>query len=124
MECRDVVRDVLLFGHGRRFVLHIATVMPDHAHAILEPHEFAPRQWVDLAEITKAIKGASARRINQVLDTVGKPVWRRETFDRIIRDQKEYDEKVHYVANNPVKAGICADPFEYEYLIIPDCRGG
>jgi len=121
-ECLAIAREVLLHDHGRRYDLHIATLMPDHVHAILQPREAAPGQWHDLAAITKAIKGVSARRINQTLGTSG-TVWHAETFDRIIRDEEEYDEKARYCANNAVKAGLCDDPFDYEFLVIPDQPG-
>jgi len=117
--CRHIVKEVLLYDHGRRYDLHIATVMPDHAHAVLRPRESSPGRWFDLAQITKTIKGVSGRRINRLLGTRGRRVWRPESYDRIIRDEDEYNEKVNYVAENAFKDNLCRDPLEYEFLIIP-----
>ncbi|MBZ0203591.1 MAG: hypothetical protein K8I03_11305 [Ignavibacteria bacterium] len=40
-------------------------------------------------------------------------MWQDESFDRIIRDDKELNEKLNYMFNNPVKAGITENPWDY-----------
>ena len=62
--------------------------------------------------------GVSARRINQSLGTAGK-VWQEESFDRIVRDQREYDEKLDYMWNNPIRKGLVSPGEEYPYYIYP-----
>ncbi|MGH9765501.1 MAG: hypothetical protein ACREDR_27685, partial [Blastocatellia bacterium] len=32
--------------------------------------------------------------------------WQHESFDRVIRDEDEFDRTIRYVLNNPVKAGL------------------
>ncbi len=60
----------------------------------------------------KGIKGKTARLLNQGRRSKGS-VWQAESFDRIVRDQAELDEKLEYMLNNPVKAGLTADPWNY-----------
>jgi len=60
----------------------------------------------------KGLKGATARRLNQSRGTKG-TVWQEESFDRIVRDQQELDEKLNYMFMNPVKAGLTSDPISY-----------
>ena len=81
----------ILHDHGKRYDLVFGVVMPDHVHVVLQPRERKPGVWFDLAEIMKGLKGASARRINQLLGTRG-TVWQDESFDRIIRDENEVEE--------------------------------
>jgi REP element-mobilizing transposase RayT len=95
-------------GHGRFYELAAATVMPDHVHLIFKPHGD-----VDPSRIMKGIKGVSARLVNQHRNTTGR-VWQEESWDRIIRDVAEFDEKLQYMYNNPVKAGLAADGDEYD----------
>jgi hypothetical protein len=64
------------------------------------------------------IKGTSARSINNLLGTAG-ALWQEESFDRIVRDQNEYDEKLQYMWNNPVKAGLVKVSHEYQYFLYP-----
>lgn len=45
---------------------------------------------------------------------IGKPkVGQDESYDRIVRDQDELDDKLHYMLNNPVKKELCEDPWGY-----------
>jgi putative transposase len=107
------------YDHGRKYDLHLAVVMPDHAHLLLQPREKEPGQWFDLSEIMKGIKGVSSRRINQLLGSAG-AVWQAESFDRIIRNEEEYLQKWEYMWNNPVKAGLVSAPEEYPYFVFPE----
>ena len=54
------------------------------------------------------IKKFTAREANKVLDRKGK-FWQHESYDHVVRDQKELREIVKYILNNPVKAGLCED---------------
>jgi hypothetical protein len=72
-----------------------------------------------LSRITKGIKGASARLINDIRGVHG-TLWQDESFDRIVRDQMELDEKLNYLVNNPRKAGLADDPWDYEALYIAE----
>jgi putative transposase len=59
----------------------------------------------------------SAKLINDSRGVRGQ-LWQDESFDRIIRDQPELDEKLRYVVNNPVKAELVKDGWDYEALYI------
>lgn len=111
-EERTTVLDHIRSGHGQFYSLLAAVVMPDHVHAILEPvgrHE--------LSDIMKGSKGASARKINLMRATRGK-VWQDESWDRIVRDQAELEEKHTYIMNNAVKRGLVDDPWEYRWWFV------
>jgi REP element-mobilizing transposase RayT len=54
----------------------------------------------------KGIKGASARRINELRGTSRQSVWQDESWDRIVRDDVEFWQKLEYMHWNPVKAGL------------------
>ena len=83
-------------------------VMPDHSHLILKP-----RSEYGLSRIMKGIKGVSARRVNEIRGTAGS-VWHDESWDRILRDVSEFEEKLQYVIDNPVKAGLAASGEAYD----------
>lgn len=74
-------------------------IMPNHVHLLLmiQPDgsgrtQFAPT----LSRVVKQFKGAVTKRI-------GKPVWQRLFFDRIVRNQESYQEIWRYVDENPLK---------------------
>ena len=105
---RVIVLDHVRSGHGRFYDLAAAMVMPDHAHLILKP-----RYGFDLSRIMKGIKGVSARRVNTLRKTTGS-VWQDESWDRILRDAVEFEEKLQYMIDNPVKAGLAAEGEAYD----------
>jgi REP element-mobilizing transposase RayT len=85
---------------GRRFYeLHAWVVMPNHVHAILEPHTAMPT-------IMRWLKGRTGRVANQILSRTGTPFWQDESFDHWVRSAEELQDLIEYVENNPVKAGM------------------
>ena len=115
---RRVVLDALRHDEGKRYELVAAVVMPDHVHCIMHPLPRQPDVWYDLSEIMRLIKGVSAHKINKLLGTRGR-VWQDETWDRIIRNQKEYQTQLSYLVHNPVKQEVARKPEEYEFTLWP-----
>jgi len=97
---------------GQQYVLYGAVVMNNHAHMILQPEE-----GYTIANILRGIKGSSAHSINRMRKTKG-TIWQQEYFDRIIRDEKELEQKLEYLINNPAKAGLIENPWEYPALFV------
>ncbi|MCS6840962.1 MAG: transposase [Roseiflexus sp.] len=54
-----------------------------------------------LPEIVHTLKSFSARRINDIRQTSGVPVWQRNYYDRIIHDPIEYGWVHRYIETNP-----------------------
>ena len=95
--------------------LHVAVVMPEHVHLLLTPM-IDSRGWpIPLFRILQAMKGVSARRVNQLLGREG-PVWQDESFDHVLRTNESFAEKVEYIRQNPVRRGLCLKPEEYPSL--------
>ena len=108
-------------GDPSFYQLFAAVVMPDHVHLLLRPNE-----GVELSRIMKGIKGVSARKVHLFRQTrmSGPPgktsgshshsaLWQDESFDRIVRDHPEYEEKLKYMYYNPVKRGVTQTPAAY-----------
>ena len=114
-EERVIVRDHLQAGHGKFYHLAAAVVMTDHVHLLLRPiGEYT------LSRVMKGIKGVSARLVNQRRGTLGQ-VWQDESWDRIVRDDAEFEQKRLYMANNPIKAGLIKADEPYDgWLINPE----
>ncbi len=55
----------------------------------------------NVGAMVRGFKGAASRRINQIRNTPGAPVWQRNYYEHIIRDDADYNRIVEYVANNP-----------------------
>jgi len=105
---RGIVMECCLFPDKTKYCLHAAVVMPDHVHLLISPLESERGNFYQLGEITRGIKGASARRINELVKHEGS-VWMDETWDRIIRDEAEFFQKLEYIVGNPRTAGLEQD---------------
>lgn len=102
-----LVRDHIISGDGQYYKLVAFVVMPNHVHLM-----FAPSAGFSLSRILKGIKGVTARQINGKRGVRGR-LWQDESFDRIVRDQTELQEKLEYMLENPVKAGLTVDSWQY-----------
>ena len=115
-QVRDFVLDCCKHDDGTKLDLHVVAVMPDHVHMIFVPlvNEQA-REVYSLAEITDAIKGASAHKINRSLNRKGR-VWQPESFDHVLRSSESLDQKVRYILDNPVRKGRADRWQDYPWL--------
>jgi putative transposase len=114
-ELAATVEHALLLFDAQRYRLIAWVVMPNHAHALIEP--IAP--WT-LSKIVASWKSFTGRRISEFRQARGirlakeatpnSPVWHREYWDRYIRNEVHLEAVIRYIHENPVKAGLAATP--------------
>jgi len=108
----DVITDSLHHFDGQRYELICYTIMSNHIHVVFDlKKEFA------LYGTLQSIKSFSAKKANELLDRSGQ-FWQHESYDRVVRDDKELGRVIDYVLNNPVKAGICNDWQKWKYNFV------
>lgn len=56
----------------------------------------------DLSEVVRAFKSFSAKRINRLRHTEGMPVWQRNYYEHIVRNQREMERIAGYIESNPL----------------------
>lgn len=89
--------------------------MADHVHLLAQPLSYGKNQWYALGEILHSVKSYAAHQVNQ-RRRGARALWLDERFDRIVRDEAEFKEKLLYMAHNPVKAGLARTEGEYPYF--------
>jgi len=107
--------------HYKNIGLDAFVIMPNHVHAIILLHDMGvivgaglPNNQLSTAihpkpaptihglpEIVRAFKTFSARRINALRRLAGVPVWQRNYYEHIIRNEIEYSLIFDYIQNNP-----------------------
>ena len=107
--------DSCLREHCFKIDLHAAVVMPDHAHLIFTPLLGADGWTFSLPEIMHAIKGSAAHAVNVALNRRGS-VWQDEFFDHVLRSSESLGERIDYICQNPVRAGLVREGQEYPWL--------
>jgi len=55
----------------------------------------------NVGSMVRGFKGAASRRINQLRNTPGAPVWQRNYYEHVIRDDEDYNRIAEYVTYNP-----------------------
>jgi REP element-mobilizing transposase RayT len=56
-----------------------------------------------LGSFVAGFKSAVTKRINTMRRTPGLPVWQRNYYEHIIRDERELDRIRRYIADNPLR---------------------
>ena len=91
---RAIVTENLLHFNGERYLLHSFVVMPNHVHILFE---IGDRN--DLAKIVWKWKSYTAKRINAAIGCDG-VLWRKEYYDRLIRNAAHNRKVVEYIRKN------------------------
>ena len=81
-------------------------VMPDHLHFFCAPHDlhFGIDQWVEFWK-----RQFSRRHLDQSWS------WQRKSFHHRMRDRIEYEEKLAYVRENPLRKGLVSESDDWPY---------
>jgi len=111
---QQVVLNHIKDGERIFYTCYATVVMPDHVHLLLSPNpEFT------LSRVMEGIKGVSAYKINRLRKTRGQ-IWQHESYDRIVRNEDEFFEKLNYMFNNPVRKGLTDNPWTYKGWFLND----
>lgn len=94
--------------------LDIFVVMPNHFHAIfriipvgayshtpLPAHMSLQSPSRSIGAIVRGFKSAATKRINEIRCTPANPVWQRNYYEHVIRNQESYYQIRQYIHNNP-----------------------
>ena len=107
----DAERDEVL-AHIRRMAPGTClafVVMPDHVHLV-----YQPGMGETLATSLQALKGASSHTLTKKHGRHA-PVWQEESYDHVVRDERELFETCRYVEGNPVRKGLVAAAEQYQW---------
>lgn len=90
-------------------------IMPTHVHKVINTgFRSDPRP---LHQIMKKVKGASSRMINMELGQTG-VFWQAESYDHLIRSDRELAAIGKYILENPVKAGLVTQWEDWPYSFV------
>lgn len=103
------------------YTIEAVVVMPDHFHMIL-----IPKNATDYPHIIRTIKQYFSKHcehkyyahIEQSMSRHKegyKPIWQKKYYEHTIRDEKDFDEKLNYIYNNPIKHGYVDKIEDWEY---------
>ncbi len=107
---RDLVAESIKFFDGKRYFLGAYVIMNDHVHIVLTPNG----EW-KLEQLIYSLKRFTS---TQMVKKFGRkaPVWQREYYDHIIRNEKDWYEKVGYILTNPQRRWGEIQEYKWVYL--------
>jgi len=105
----------LIRPEGKRWDLMIACVLPENTELIFTVLQDRTGRPYELSDIVEAAKRRAGKLI---IHNTGErfPPFYAESFDRIIRDEVELEERWEQILNSPVRLELCEDPEEFEGL--------
>jgi REP element-mobilizing transposase RayT len=104
--------------------LDVFIVMPNHIHGIVvltgipssanrrgtmhraptpQFEQFGRPTTNSIPSIIRGFKSSVTQRINQIRGTPGSPVWQRNYYEHVIRNEIDLEETREYIQNNPLK---------------------
>ena len=113
-EAAALARDALRHFDGDRYHLHGWVVMPNHVHVLA-----TLRGDNTLSGVVHAWKSYTAHQQNQIGGRSG-TFWSADYFDRFMRDEAHFAATLDYIHWNPVKAGLCAEPGDWQWSSYPE----
>jgi len=94
---KEAVVSALKHFDAQRYELLAYVVMHNHIHVLL-----TSGKQHNLHKIVHSWKSYTANKLQREFARIGQ-VWQDEYYDRIVRDEAEFDEKTQYIINNPFK---------------------
>jgi putative transposase len=94
----------------REWWAHAATVMPDHVHLVLS--------FSEEALIAKSIRNWKHWTAHEF-----GVHWQRDFFEHRLRDNESFAEKLDYVLQNSVRAGLVADWQDWPFTFLAQREG-
>lgn len=96
-----------------RYQLLAWTIMPNHVHILIKPSYSLPRIVQGWKTYSARWALQNAQRLHLQLPVGG--FWMRGYWDRYIRTETHLEAAIHYIRQNPVKAGLCPSAEEWKW---------
>ena len=126
LENKNVARIVSDKIHAMdkiRYDLYASCIMPNHGHILIEPraveeakHKGKSAKY-PVTDTLRLLKGNTARACNLKLGRSGH-FWHHESYDHYARDEKELEQTIKYILNNPVKAGLVKEWKDWQFTYV------
>jgi REP element-mobilizing transposase RayT len=108
---RDVVSGALQHWDRVRCRLSAYVVMDDHVHVMLGLLRDDDR----LERLLQSWKAFTGHRLAWEFGR-RRPVWQRESYDRVVRNDREFEELAQYIVDNPRKRW--PEALDYRWLYV------
>ncbi len=125
-QIAEVVKQELHHLHPEFYHLHAYCLMPTHVHLLIDlqdipepPKPKSGQHYTALSHAMKLLKGRTGHTSRKLLGGTG-AFWQDESYDHVVRDEREFKRIVGYILNNPVKAGLVKNWQDWPHTFISE----
>ncbi len=116
---RSTLMSHLEKAQRRKLDYAILCVLPEVTEMIFRVQEAPSGEPYELSDVVEKAKQKAGRQIMKKTGEKWPPFWF-ESYDRILRDEAEYEEFFLRILESPVGEGLCEDSAEYLFLFVAD----
>lgn len=116
---RRMLLRALMKPEGRKWNLLILCVLPGNTELLFTIHEAPTGEPYELSDIVEKAKTKVGRQIIKKSEERYPPFYN-ESYDRIIRDDSELEERWTAILESPVKYELVEDPEDYDSLWVAE----
>jgi REP element-mobilizing transposase RayT len=123
-ECAQTVLMCIRELDPQHYHLHACCIMPNHVHLLFDqqdipdpPAHQGGKHYTALSQAMRMLKGKSAALCNRILNRWG-AFWQHESYDHVVRNEREHRQILQYILENPVKAGLVSDWEQWPYTYV------
>ena len=120
-----IVKSLQYLVHKKRIQLHAFVIMKNHLHLIWQPlprqtlqsiqHSFLKHTVQEMKLHLQQYNGAYLEQFKVEAKDRMYQFWERNSLSIELRSSKVFDQKLEYIHQNPVKAGLCILSEQYYY---------
>lgn len=118
---RTILLRRLLKPEGRKWDLAVLCVLPETTELMFTVREDQEGSPLELSEILEPAKRKAGAEIIKKSGERFSPFYT-ESFDRIVRDDAEFEERWLSILESPEKAELVEDAEEYEWLWVANLQ--
>ena len=118
----ELLRESFKYSKNKfSFRIEAIVVMPDHLHMIIEVMN--PKEYPKIISCMKRYfsKNCNPKFYEDIFQSHHRekmgylPVWQKRFYEHTIRDEKDYNTKLQYIHNNPLKHGLVENIHDWKY---------
>jgi len=117
-DIASLVEQSIKYRDENEYILNAYCIMPNHVHLVFSISESLDIPDIQssyiVTRILESLKKYTAVHANKLLSRRG-PFWQSESYDHVIRSEREFKNVIRYTINNPVKAGLVEKPEEWKW---------
>ncbi|MCX8060949.1 MAG: hypothetical protein N3D16_00040 [Anaerolineales bacterium] len=126
-QIAQIVQKEIHSLHPENYILLSYCIMPNHIHLLLSMESILPpsarkdgTQFTALSQALWLLKGRTGYLCRKIMGQHGR-FWHRESYDHVVRNEREFRRILNYIVNNPVNAGLVSEWQAWPYTYVsPD----